>query len=308
MNNLKKYIPKRKYKERSQLESRKRLGFLEKKQDYKVRANDYAKKDKAYKKLIEKARTKNPDEFYFKMTKSKLINGEHYDVNGDNFSKEKIDKRLGFHQKILNLVNLKKSLLEKHTEKKELELNGLISLKSKASIDKKMNNETNDSNQENNYENLEDIDDNENDFNIDENLDIDENDENDLKLVENKGNNNKTNKFTHKIFFDSIDDIKNFEATKYFDSELINDPRNRLKNSQLENMKISKNIIQSQSDNIEKEKEIKELIKNKHKLNNLNKISMALEYQKNLIVPGKKRKIEGKDGLYNYRFFNERKK
>lgn len=289
MNNLKKYIPKRKYKERSQLESRKRLGFLEKKQDYKIRANDYAKKDKAYKKLIEKARTKNPDEFYFKMTKSKLINGEHFDINGDNFSKEKIDKRLGFHQKILNLVNLKKSLLEKNTDKKEIELNGLISLKNK----------------DNKYkanENLNTEEDND-DLNEEDISDEDGNIDNELPLVE-----EKSNKFTHKIFLDSIDDVKNFDAKQYFDSEVINDHKNRLKNSQLENVKLSHNLVKSESDNIEKEKEIKDLIKNKHRLNNLKKISMALEYQKNLIVPGKKRKIEGKDGIYNYRFFSERKK
>lgn len=291
MNNLKKYIPKRKYKERSQLESRKRLGFLEKKQDYKIRANDYAKKDKAYKKLIEKARTKNPDEFYFKMTKSKLINGEHFDVNGDNFSKEKIDKRLGFHQKILNLVNLKKSLLEKHTDKKEIELNGLISLKNKEN-----KNKAND--------NLNVEEDNE-DLNEEDISDDDENINNDQELPLVEG---KSNKFTHKIFLDSIEDVKNFDAKQYFDSEVINDHKNRLKNSQLENVKLSQNLVKSESDNIEKEKEIKDLIKNKHRLNNLKKISMALEYQKNLIVPGKKRKIEGKDGIYNYRFFNERKK
>lgn len=289
MNNLKKYIPKRKYKERSQLESRKRLGFLEKKQDYKIRANDYAKKDKAYKKLIEKARTKNPDEFYFKMTKSKLINGEHFDINGDNFSKEKIDKRLGFHQKILNLVNLKKSLLEKHTDKKEIEFNGLISLKNK-------------DNKTKSNENL-NVDENIEDFNEEDISDEEENIDNELPLVE-----EKSNKFTHKIFLDSIDDAKNFDAKQYFESEVINDHKNRLKNSQLENVKLSHNLVKSESDNIEKEKEIKDLIKNKHRLNNLKKISMALEYQKNLIVPGKKRKIEGKDGIYNYRFFSERKK
>ena len=70
---LNKYIPKRKYRERSQLEGRKKLGLLEKKQDYKIRAEDYHKKEKRVKKLKELSRTKNQDEFYHKMINSKII-------------------------------------------------------------------------------------------------------------------------------------------------------------------------------------------------------------------------------------------
>lgn len=73
LKNIKKYIPKRKYRERSQLEKRKKLGFLEKKQDYKIRAEDYHQKEAKYKKLKEAARTRNPDEFYHKMIKARII-------------------------------------------------------------------------------------------------------------------------------------------------------------------------------------------------------------------------------------------
>lgn len=73
LKNLKKYIPKRKYQERSQLEGRKKLGFLEKKQDYKIRSEDFHKKEAKYKKLKEMARTKNPEEFYHKMVNAKTI-------------------------------------------------------------------------------------------------------------------------------------------------------------------------------------------------------------------------------------------
>jgi U3 small nucleolar RNA-associated protein 11 len=79
LKTMKKYIPKRKYRERSQLERRKNFGLLEKKQDYKKRAEDYHRKEANYKKLKEKARTRNPDEFYFKMTNAKTIVTNIYD-------------------------------------------------------------------------------------------------------------------------------------------------------------------------------------------------------------------------------------
>ena len=109
LKNLKKYIPKRKFRERSQLERRKKTGFLEKKQDYKQRADDFHHKEKRYKKLKEEARLKNPEEFYFKMEKSKVIDGEHV-----GFREEKeMGKRLGSQNKLLNLVNFKKSMQQK---------------------------------------------------------------------------------------------------------------------------------------------------------------------------------------------------
>ena len=109
LENLKKYIPKRKYRERGQLENRKKLGFLEKKEDYKIRADDFHKKEAKYKKLKEEARTKNPEEFYFKMVNSKTVNGEHLNVVEGN----SLDKRLGHTDKLLNLVNFKKSMQER---------------------------------------------------------------------------------------------------------------------------------------------------------------------------------------------------
>ena len=121
LKNIKKYIPRRKYRERGQTERRKKLGFLEKKQDYKIRAEDYHMKEKKYKNLKEAARTRNPDEFYHKMIKAKIIDGEHVQFPDD----KNLEQKLVTNTQFINLVNFKKSQLEKEAEKmkERLQLN-----------------------------------------------------------------------------------------------------------------------------------------------------------------------------------------
>ena len=118
LKNIKKYIPRRKYRERGQIERRKRLGFLEKKQDYKIRAEDYHEKEKKYKNLKEAARTRNPDEFYHKMIKAKIIDGEHVQFPDD----KNLEQKLVTNTQFINLVNFKKSQLEKEAEKMKVRL------------------------------------------------------------------------------------------------------------------------------------------------------------------------------------------
>ena len=118
LKNIKKYIPKRKYRERAQLESRKKLGLLEKKSDYKLRAEDYHKKENQYKKLKEQARTKNPDEFYHRMLKAKIIDGEHVEFSDDKTIQDKVVSNTKF----INLINFKKSQIEKEKEKLKIDL------------------------------------------------------------------------------------------------------------------------------------------------------------------------------------------
>jgi U3 small nucleolar RNA-associated protein 11 len=70
------------HKERSQPAAREHLGLLEKKKDYKQRADEHHKRQNTLKALRRKALNKNPDEFYFKMVRTKLEDGVHQTEDG----------------------------------------------------------------------------------------------------------------------------------------------------------------------------------------------------------------------------------
>merc|ERR1712019_134077 len=104
----------RMHRERSQLDKRKHLGLLEKKKDYVTRARDFHKKEKVIKKLQQKARDKNPDEFYYRMITEKTKEGVH--------TVQKQTKYTGDQMKLMktqdmNYVTLKKTIESKKIEK-----------------------------------------------------------------------------------------------------------------------------------------------------------------------------------------------
>ncbi|XP_058757952.1 probable U3 small nucleolar RNA-associated protein 11 [Vicia villosa] len=77
MSSLRNIVPRRTYKERAQPASRERSGILEKHKDYVIRAKAFHKKQETIRKLREKASNRNPDEFNFKMIRSRLVDGVH---------------------------------------------------------------------------------------------------------------------------------------------------------------------------------------------------------------------------------------
>lgn len=67
-SSLRNAVKGRSHKERGQLAHRSKLGLLEKKKDYVLRARNYHSKQNTLRRLREKAATRNKDEFYFAMT------------------------------------------------------------------------------------------------------------------------------------------------------------------------------------------------------------------------------------------------
>lgn len=120
-------MAQRLHRERRQPEHRRKLGYLEKKQDYKKRALDHQIKDKRLKKLKNKALERNPNEFHFHMINSRVVDGVHQEgvKPMDTTIREKAIKK----EQLLKRYN--QTLLSKRSKKEKEDLANVLPVKRK---------------------------------------------------------------------------------------------------------------------------------------------------------------------------------
>ncbi|EAS01071.1 UTP11 protein (macronuclear) [Tetrahymena thermophila SB210] len=106
----------RKHRERGQLKNREHLGILEKKKDYIQRAKHYHKINDQLNNLKLKARLKNENEFYHKMTKAKIVDGKHVE-----FEEEEDDFDPKEYRRLLKNQNINLIKIQKHKDMKQIE-------------------------------------------------------------------------------------------------------------------------------------------------------------------------------------------
>jgi len=119
MSSLRNAVKRVAHKERAQPAARKKLGLLEKHKDYVERSRDFHKKQDYIKTLKRKAEERNPDEFYFKMNNSKVVNGVHKEIKDKSLDTSTVQhlktQDLGYviHKKAVNdrkVERMKKNL------------------------------------------------------------------------------------------------------------------------------------------------------------------------------------------------------
>jgi U3 small nucleolar RNA-associated protein 11 len=106
MSSLRNAVKRITHKERSQLSSR--HGFLEKHKDYIQRSQDYRNKQSYLKSLKRKASSRNPDEYYFKMSGTKQSEADGKCIVSKDLEKTS-NKQLAKNERVVKKVTIDKS-------------------------------------------------------------------------------------------------------------------------------------------------------------------------------------------------------
>ncbi|XP_053600605.1 probable U3 small nucleolar RNA-associated protein 11 [Plodia interpunctella] len=108
------------HKERHQPEARKHLGLLEKKKDYKKRADDYHEKGETLKILRKRTLDKNRDEFYFHMVNSRVKDGVHHEITKE--VEDTPEQLKLMHSQDIKYVNMKRIIESRRINRLQSEL------------------------------------------------------------------------------------------------------------------------------------------------------------------------------------------
>ncbi|KAJ6251219.1 u3 small nucleolar RNA-associated protein [Anaeramoeba flamelloides] len=273
----------RTHKERSQPQSGKKLGFLEKKKDYLKRSRDHWNKEKKLRKLKNEATFRNPEEFYFGMENKVTKDGKHVTVKKHLTEEE---KKLVATRRI-SYINLKITHEQKKIERLRSKLHFLISR------DEEKGNGENDGEEEENEKRKRKF--------------------NELpKQKKGKKTKQKEKKPRHIIYVDSIEEAKNFDAAENFETipELMNRAYNRPKLTNLQNQVVLGNLSKRKKIESLRKKKYQELKERIARLSRLKKIAATLETEKNLTQKGTRKRV--KKATINhpeiYKWETERKK
>lgn len=111
------------HRERHQPELRQKYGLLEKKKDYKVRARHHQERERVLKLLKKRAQNRNPDEFYFHMTKAKVEDGRHTEIRDEDEHTE--DQIKLMQTRDLKYINMRATMEKKKVDRLQSELHFL---------------------------------------------------------------------------------------------------------------------------------------------------------------------------------------